>query len=347
MCRGVEKVILIQEQLQKNRVIVELDRKGFVSANVTSSTHERKSKTVVFLKNGKIYLKQNTLSEDVPIVIVMKAMGVESDQEIVQLVGSEQSYNDAMAPSLEEAASLGIFTETQALEYIGTRIKVAKRSWLGRKSKADEARDLLSGTVIAHIPVVSYYFRPKVISLSVMMRRVITALHDPSTIDDRDYYGNKRLELAGQMLSFLFEDLFKRYCAEMKRNIDHVLSKPNRVTQFDAVRLLQLRQDTITNGLVHAISSGNWSVKRFKMERAGVTQVLSRFSYISALGMMTRIKYALLSSFLKRKEKLTEFSHAQKYLFQLPVRENQKGQRPPLSPAFPVWHPLSLRHARG
>ena len=185
-----------------------------------SSTHERKSKTSVYLKNGKMYMKQNTLSEDLPIVIILKAMGVESDQEIVQLVGVEEMYMDAMAPSLEEVSSLGIFTEArlfwihffflfflhdsddcarqqqnQALEYIGSKIKVAKRSWLGKKSKADEARDLLSGTVVAHIPVYNYYFRPKVIFLSVMMRRIITALHNPTTIDDRDYYGNKRLEL--------------------------------------------------------------------------------------------------------------------------------------------------------
>ncbi len=35
VCRGTEKVILIQEQLSKNRVIVDRDKKGGVEATVT------------------------------------------------------------------------------------------------------------------------------------------------------------------------------------------------------------------------------------------------------------------------------------------------------------------------
>jgi hypothetical protein len=113
------------------------------------------------------------------------------------------------------------------------------------------------------------------------------AMVDPSGFDDKDYYGNKRLELAGQLLALLFEDLLKRLNADLRKQADIALSKANRATQFDIVKCI--RQDTLSHGLEHAISSGNWTVKRFRMERKGVTQVLSRLSFISALGMMTRI----------------------------------------------------------
>lgn len=37
-----------------------------------SSTHERKSKTAIIVKHERIYLKHNSISEDVPIVVAMK-----------------------------------------------------------------------------------------------------------------------------------------------------------------------------------------------------------------------------------------------------------------------------------
>ena len=291
--KGVEKVILIQEQLSKNRIIIDVDNKGEIGASVTSSTHERKSKTNLVVKHGKLYLRHNTFADDIPIMIVLKAMGLESDQEAIQMIGSDPAYASLMGPTLQECQACGIFTTHQALEYCGAKVRVVKMHTARpgvkdfRRSRVDEARDILAGVVLAHVPVVAYDFRQKCAYVSIMIRRILNAIIDPTQIDDKDYYGNKRLELAGQLIALLFEDCFKRLNADLKRQADAVLSKANRATQFDILKCI--RQDTLSNGLEHAISSGNWTVKRFRMERKGVTQVLSRLSFISALGMMTRI----------------------------------------------------------
>ena len=290
--KGVEKVILIQEQLSKNRIILEEDSKGCVSASITSSTHERKSKAYILVKNKRVYMKNNTLGEDIPICIILKAMGVESDLELVQLVGSEPEIVNAMALSLEEPVKLGIHTQKQALQYIGNKVRGKSSSvtsgWYRRPmSPEEEARDVLANVVLSHVPVENFDFRSKCIYIGHIVRRVILVDSGKSEMDDKDYYGNKRLELAGNLLSLLFEDLFKLFNKDLKRQADMVLSKPNRAQAFDVVKTI--RPDTITNGFVTAISTGNWVLKRFRMDRAGVTQVLSRLSYASALGMMTRV----------------------------------------------------------
>ncbi|EPQ66216.1 Bgt-4855 [Blumeria graminis f. sp. tritici] len=292
---GTEKVILVQEQLSKNRVIVETDpKKGIVSASVTSSTHERKSKSYVILKKERIYLQHNILQEPIPIVIALKALGVQSDHEMLLLVaGTDSTYQDEFAVNFEESSKVGVFSQHQALEYLGSRVKQGSRQKqqgaMPRRSQISEAIDALANIIITHVPVHGLDFRPKALYVCFMVRRILMAMQDPKLVDDRDYVGNKRLELAGQLLALLFEDLFKRFNSDLKMNIDKVLKKPNRTMQFDAYTHLQSGGNTITQGMSRAISTGNWTVKRFKMERAGVTHVLSRLSYISALGMMTRI----------------------------------------------------------
>lgn len=56
-----------------------------------------------------------------------QAMGAETDQEVIQLVGTEDEYIEGMQPSLSECASLKVNTQIQALEYIANKIRVYKR----------------------------------------------------------------------------------------------------------------------------------------------------------------------------------------------------------------------------
>jgi len=276
--RGVEKVILIHEQMSKNRIIVEYDSKGNVCAQVTSSTHDTKSRTGLIYKNNKVYLKHNSFNDEIPICVMMRAMGVSSDQEMVQLIGSE--YYELLVESIYEAHSLNILSKQQAINFISQRLNRGFR----KENKTDEVIETLSSIVIAHIPVVKGNFNPKSRFLSLMVRRLLEGVVNPNSVDDKDYYGNKRLELAGQLISLLFEDLFKKFNSDLKKICDMNLVKdPN----FDIYS--QIRGDAITHGLFNSLSTGNWNVKRFKMQRSGITQVLTRLSYISAFGMMTRI----------------------------------------------------------
>ncbi|GMH45532.1 hypothetical protein BSKO_13489 [Bryopsis sp. KO-2023] len=288
--KGAEKVILIQEQLAKNRLIID-EHSGDIKATIQSSTHERKTVTNVITKKEKLYIKISAFTEEINAAVVLRGMGLTSDQEIVQVVGQESAVVSYLVPTLNECKALGVFSSKQALEFIGSKMRT-KMGFQGgrnapqRRSKEEEARDALANLLLHHVPHNRYSFNRRVTYIGYILRRVIAAKLDPSLVDDRDYYGNKRLELAGALMSLLFEDLFKRLNAEVQKVADANLVKTQR-TQFDVASVI--RRDIITNGFEHALSSGHWSIKRFRMDRKGVTQVLSRLSFIAAVGMMTRV----------------------------------------------------------
>lgn len=52
------------------------------------------------------------------MTIIFKAMGIVSDQEIMQLIGTEEEFMKKFAPSLEECHALNIFAQNQALRYV-------------------------------------------------------------------------------------------------------------------------------------------------------------------------------------------------------------------------------------
>ncbi|KAG1714218.1 DNA-directed RNA polymerase III subunit RPC2 [Nymphon striatum] len=262
---------------------------GRLTEEVSSySTTEGITQTNVVTKKGKFYLKHNLLTEEVPVVIVFKAMGFETDQEIEQMVGPESHISNKLLESISECTKARIFTQKQALTYIASKMR--KKMYSGnaafKKSPSEEATEFLVTSVLCHVPVEDFNFKLKFVYLAVMVRRIIDATLDEKNVDDKEFYGNKRLALAGSLLNLLFQDLFKCYNNQLKTIADKSIPRV-KAAQFDILK--HMKTGTITQGLVFAISTGNWKVQRFRMNCTGITQVLSRSSYISAFGMMTRI----------------------------------------------------------
>eukprot|EP00927_Polykrikos_kofoidii_P028729 TRINITY_DN25000_c0_g1_i1.p1 TRINITY_DN25000_c0_g1~~TRINITY_DN25000_c0_g1_i1.p1 ORF type:complete len:1285 (+),score=203.20 TRINITY_DN25000_c0_g1_i1:75-3929(+) len=303
--KGVERVLMMQEQPLANRIIVDLDAKKNVTAFVTSSTADNKSRTVVtphpHARKKGLWVKHSAFSELISVAVFFKAMGVESDQEIVQMVGIERVFTEAMLTCLQEVHERGIFSQKAALAHLDSKLKYKNdnnRPAPTFKMANLDAWGVINTQFLCHIECDNPNFARKIRFLGLMTRAVIRAQHDLSLIDDRDYYGNKRLELSGALISLLFEDQFKTMSAELKKQADIALGKwhqqssvrkSDSSTYPDAIDLLGDRAK-LTKAMTHAISTGNWNIKRFRIDRAGVSQVLSRFSYMSCVGSMMRVK---------------------------------------------------------
>ncbi|MBA0651922.1 hypothetical protein Goklo_019215, partial [Gossypium klotzschianum] len=147
---GAEKVIPIREQLAKNRIIIDADNKRNITASVTSISETIKSRTVIQMDKEKIYLLLNQFVKKIPIMVVMKAMGMESDQEVMQMVGADPCYSALLLPSIEE---LGAFL-------------------------------ILRDIFLANVPVRCNNLRPKCLYVAVMLRRMMEATLNKHAMDD-------------------------------------------------------------------------------------------------------------------------------------------------------------------
>jgi DNA-directed RNA polymerase III subunit RPC2 len=275
---GVEKVILMHEQMSQNRIIVEHDSKGNIfSANVTSYSQDTKSRTSVIYKNSIFYVKANRLKNSVNLFVIFRAFNILSDQEIVMLIG--QKHKQYLLETIADCHNLNIFTREDALNYLSLRINVSQK-----ENEGKAINETINKILIAHIPVIRGNYHPKALFFALMTKKLINALNDTKKLDDKDYFGNKRLELAGNMIAILFEDLFKKYNSDLKKNIEQALLKNEHI---DIENLM--KNEIISHGLINSIATGNWNLKRFNMYRTGITEVLNRMTYISSLGMMTRL----------------------------------------------------------
>ena len=119
-----------------------------------------------------------------------------------------------------------------------------------------------------------------------MVNRLLVGALGRTTEDDRDYYGKKRLEMAGTLCSSLYRQLFRQFIDEMIKHIKKDINANRRESNICQA----MRSESITRGLKSALSTGNWGRdKNNNVMKTGVSQVLSRLTFASSLSHMRRV----------------------------------------------------------
>lgn len=70
--------------------------------------------------------------DDINILVVLKAMGCEGDQEAIALIGPEEQFAALMVSTVQEAKTLGVYTQMQALDYLGEGLGGGRGEGRGR-----------------------------------------------------------------------------------------------------------------------------------------------------------------------------------------------------------------------
>ncbi len=102
-----------------------------------------------------------------------------------------------------------------------------------------------------------------------MVHRLLLAALGRRELDDRDHIGNKRLDLAGPLLAFLFRALFRTLLKEVRMVAQKYIDK-----NWDFSLEVSIKTSTITKGLAYSLATGNWGdQKKAHQSTAGVSQV--------------------------------------------------------------------------
>jgi DNA-directed RNA polymerase II subunit RPB2 len=221
------------------------------------------------------------IKSEVPIAIVFRALGIVSDEQILNHICYDRNDTQMMEmlkPSLEEA--FVIQDREVALDFIGKRGNQQGT----REKRLRYARDIMQKELLPHISQETGAETRKAFFLGYMVNRLLQVALGRREEDDRDHFGKKRLDLAGPLMANLFRMLFAKLTKDVFKYLQRTVEN-NRSFQVE----LAVKPGTISNGLKYSLATGNWGdQKKAAQAKAGVSQVLNRYTYASTLSHLRR-----------------------------------------------------------
>lgn len=308
---GNEKAVISQDRIAENKTAC------FISNKVTHYSHIAEIRsvadnvcsvpkaTVLKLSSranhfGR-FVRTNIhhIKADVPLFVLFRALGIESDRDIAQYVvhDVDDPTNGLLlrelVGSIEDANM--VRTERQALEYLSRYLNISghPREVLNHpEHRLGIVRSVLIKELLPHVGPEPH---KKALYLGYMCNKLLSCYLGLQPFDDRDSYMNKRVDTPG----ILMTNLFRQYYGKLVKDVRNLLQKEivngtwratNRfIDVLTRINVLKIIKPTIIEtGLKYCLSTGNWGIKNAR-NKQGIAQVLNRLTFHATMSHLRRL----------------------------------------------------------
>lgn len=298
--KGKERALVGQERINYNQINIfeqktKLQKWAHI-AEIRSISEETSHSVLVQAKtslDGKsVVFSLPYIKIDIPAGIVFKALGYESYEDIMSLLGADSRFSKFVQFIL--ISSKETKTKEDALDWIGSN---PIHNIIEENKRKEYASQVLENEVFPHLSPSNS--REVALCLGMMISKLLYTVIGVRKYDDRDNISLKRVETAGILVGDLFRMNLRKAIEVIKKNIN---KKPDFVSSIG--------QNTITNNIRYCFSTGNWGVQKNTYIRTGVSQVLSRLTFSATLSHLRRVVIPIAKDSKNTKTRQLHPTHA-------------------------------------
>lgn len=297
---GSEKIVMSIEKMVDNKILVftkkdpSYDSGLIYTAQINSRRNDWSDNlqilTIKTRKDGVFTVSTSSQLVDVPLFILMRALGIEADQNIISYITydlEDTKMLNLIRPSVafsNDDEGNPIRTKEEAIEYLITKLKRNKRISLTDENIAKIQKRMYLDKILRQdlLPHLGEDIPKKIVFLGFMANRLINVMLGRQDVDDRDALQNKRIETPGILLGQLFRQNWKKMLNEIGKHF----KKKNQSNENPINVVAQIKPSIIEQGLKTALATGVWGINKTKN---GVAQSLQRLSWIQGISYLRRV----------------------------------------------------------
>ena len=277
---GTEKALVKIEDLAANKFLVS-ESSGTTTKYEGKIFSERGSykipHTIEKLKDGIIYISFTRVKR-IPLIVIIKALGVVKDEEIMKYIDLE----DSSEVFINLYEFVDIKTEDDAVDYIAKRIGFMQT----KEIRMERTREILDKYLVPHIGLEKVNRLSKAQNLCKMMKKYVLVHNGFLPPDDRDHYMNKRLKMSGDLLADLIRANLKILIGDMLYNFQRIVKRG----KFPNLKVI-IRDKLLTQRVYSSMATGSWVGGR-----KGISQRMERLNFLQVQSTLQRVISPLSAS---------------------------------------------------